>query len=96
MINLMSILRIDVKTKKIMKKQFLLVGVIVAMGLGLFFMACDDDEDNEKSCSCTESDYSGYNATRNVTPSSYGAANCADLELKLKAQSDGEYIYSCH
>ena len=80
-----------------MKKKFFLVGVIVTMGFGAFLVSCSKDDDGgSKTCSCQESDYSGYNATRNVSPSSYGAANCADLELKLRQQAGGEYNYSCH
>jgi hypothetical protein len=76
-------------------KKFLLVGSIAVFGLVAFLVSCSKDDD-EKSCSCTESDGYGYNATRNVTPSSLGASNCSDLELKLQKESDGEYYYSCH
>jgi hypothetical protein len=83
----------DVKRKNKMKK-ILLVSAIAVFGLGAFLGSCSSDDD--KACSCTESDGYGYNATRNVTPSSYGASNCADLELKLKKETNGEYYYSCH
>jgi hypothetical protein len=79
-----------------MKKRIISLGIIAAFGFGTFLASCGKEEDNNTSCSCTESDYEGYSATRNVTPSSYGAASCADLELKLKKEGGGEYMYSCH
>ncbi len=77
-----------------MKRKIMLIGIITTMGLSAFLVSCSKDESN--TCSCQESDFSGYNATRNVSPSSYGASNCADLELKLRQQSGGEFMYSCH
>jgi hypothetical protein len=43
-----------------MKKHFILVSAITAIGLGSFFMACDDDDKATKlpTCKCTmESSY---------------------------------------
>jgi hypothetical protein len=66
-----------------MKKQFLLVGVIVAMGLGSFFMACDDDDDtqNVHGCKCTNGGNSDDEIwTTEEMKAEVGVDNCEDLE----------------
>lgn len=82
-----------------MKKKFFLVGAIAVMGLGAFLVSCDKEEDGAQSikCTCTETDYSGYSATRELDPASYGATNCSDLEIKLRMQagSNSDFDYSC-
>lgn len=52
-------------------------------GLSMFLVSCDEDEDS-KSCTCTEEGYSG---SRTIDPASYSAKNCSDLELKLAEAS---------
>lgn len=75
-----------------MKKRILTVGVIAALALVSFLASCKKEE----SCMCNETDYEGYNATRKIDPSSFGASNCADLQIKLKIQAGGEYDYNCY
>lgn len=75
-------------------KKILLVGAIAAMTLGLFLASCEKAED--KACTCTES--GDGDGTRDVTPSSYGAKNCSDLELKLtqaSVQSGFDSDFTC-
>jgi hypothetical protein len=84
-----------VKLKSKMKKRIFIVGLVALIGLSVFFISCKEEE--SKKCSCTETDYSGYSATRELDPASYGATNCSDLEVKLRMQagSNSDYDYTC-
>ena len=82
-----------------MKKKFFLVGVIALFSLGAFIVSCSKDDPVSKSCTCTEyADGYAYN-TRTLDPESWGAKNCSDLQLKLRAealQSGYDETFDCH
>jgi hypothetical protein len=87
-INFCLLKGVDVKPRKKMKKKFFLVGIIAIMSLGALVSCSDDDNGGSaKSCNCTE--YSdGENVGSNtINPSSFGAANCSDLAIKLRAEA---------
>jgi hypothetical protein len=82
-----------------MKKQsgfvIMVCAALMMVGTVAFVSSCSED-DEATTCTCIESD-SG--ASRVVSPSSYGAANCSDLGLKLQSQAraDGyNSSYSCN
>jgi hypothetical protein len=77
-----------------MKKKLLLVGVIAAMGFGAFVASCDEDDEEaaKKSCNCTSS----HGLSRIIDPASFGAKNCADLEIVMEAQASDNITYSCN
>lgn len=79
-------------TFKLMKKKFFLVGAVALTGISIFLISC-----SKEMCSCTETDYEGYSATRELDPASYGATNCSDLEIKLRMQAgnDSDFSYTC-
>jgi hypothetical protein len=85
-----------VKLKLVMKKKFLIVGLVSVCCLGAFLVSCDKDEPSQK-CTCTEQDGAGYSESQELDPASYGATNCSDLAVKLKmaAGVDSDYYYSC-
>lgn len=72
----------------------MLVGLIATFGLTVFIASCKDHSNDSSSCLCSNGEMS-----RTIDPSSYGASNCSDLELKLEtaaAQTSGEDMeYSC-
>ncbi len=67
--------------------KFLLVGIIALLGGAIFLVSCD----KESSCVCNSS----HGLTRTIDPSSFGAANCADLEIVLESQASDGLTYSC-
>jgi hypothetical protein len=83
------------KAKFSMKTKFILVCLVILCGFAAFLISCSKDDEGSQSCTCMESDGAGYSASRVVTPSSFGAANCQDLELKLSVASSGDFDYSC-
>lgn len=71
--------------------------MVIATAIGAFCMfALSSCGNIDSSCMCTEYDPdSSYSASREVSPQSFGATNCSDLELKLKSASGFEFEYSC-
>jgi len=76
-----------------MKKKVFSLFAVALSAFAICLTACEDEE---SSCTCTETDYEGYNATKELNPESFGAKNCSDLAVKLKMQADGEFDYSCN
>ncbi len=76
------------------KLKSLFVLAVAVIGFSAFVVSCGKD-DEKSTCMCTETDYEGYSASREVSPASFGAANCSDLELKLKEVSNFEFGYTC-
>lgn len=77
-----------------MKKRIFLACAVTMACLTMFLISCNKEGD---TCTCTETDYEGYSATRELDPASYGATNCSDLEIKLRMQagSYSEFDYTC-
>jgi len=76
-----------------MKKKFYSLCVVALSVFAICLTACKDDEPS--FCTCTETDYEGYTASKTLDPASFGATNCSDLEVKLRMQADGEFDYAC-
>lgn len=74
-----------------MKKKAFLIVAMAIIGFGVFVMSC-----TKTTCTCTETDYAGYTATRELDPASFGATNCSDLTVKLRMESNGEFDYYCN
>lgn len=74
-----------------MKKRILLASLFCCTLIA--FVSCNKD----RTCHCREydSDNGQYVGTGTMNASSMGAANCSDLELKLKMQSGGDFYYIC-
>jgi hypothetical protein len=68
-----------------MKKVFLVGSMAAAIGFLVFCVS--SCKEKEKTCTCYDNRYD----SRTIDLSSYGAANCSDLELKLKAELGGTY-----
>lgn len=78
-----------------MKKRLIFITILSLGTLSASLVSCDKDDDS-KSCTCTETDYSGYSATQTLDPASFGATNCSDLAIKLRMQADDDFDYSCN
>lgn len=75
-----------------MKKIFSTALLAVALLGGVALTSCSKD----KSCTCTETDlWDGSKTSRELDPESFGAKNCSDLEVKLRAAQDDDFDYSC-
>ena len=74
-----------------MKKLICLAGVLCCLLLAL--PSCSKDS----KCHCNEYDADDGRLVGSGTmnASSFGAANCSDLELKLKMASGGDFYYQC-
>ena len=74
-----------------MKKFYLLVSLSFCTLLVL--PSCSKDS----KCHCNEYDADNGRLVGSGTmnASSFGAANCSDLELKLKMASGGDFYYQC-
>lgn len=76
-----------------MKKKIFVVIATTISAICMFALSSCSNVDS--SCLCTEYDPGYYSASREISPQSFGAKNCSDLELKLKAASGFEFEYSC-
>jgi hypothetical protein len=78
-------------------KKLILVAAIAVLALGAFLVSCDKDKDT--SCNCIEIDEEGDRVgSKSLNPASYGAANCSDLETKLRTAALGggyDSVFSC-
>ena len=75
-----------------MKKRIITVIAVMLSAVCVFCVVSCENEDT--MCTCTETG-SGYSATQQVDPSSFGAKNCADLAVKLRMASS-DFDYNCY
>jgi hypothetical protein len=74
-----------------MKKK-MIAGVIAALVLTSFLTSCEEDSSSSSTtCNCTSS----HGLSRTIDPASFGAKNCADLEIVMEAQASDGITYSC-
>lgn len=74
-----------------MKKLFVFASLLCCT---LFVLpSCSKDS----TCHCNEydADDGRFVGSATMNASSMGAANCSDLELKLKMQTGGDFYYQC-
>lgn len=62
---------------------------VIILAAALFSLMLLSQCNKSSSCKCDEYDATDnyYYGSRVVDPASWGAANCSDLELKLRAQA---------
>ncbi len=76
-----------------MKKKVMLVGIIAAMGFGVFLTSCSKDEDEFKGCTCMGVYRDGGRYSFTVTAAEakqYGATNCSLVAGFEMAAASGE------
>lgn len=75
-----------------MKRKFVFVGVICAMGLGAFLTSCGNDD--PIGCECfIDGDRETY--TYSEMKREYGVSSCSSLTSAIWSEEEGESTVSC-